>query len=78
MSKSYFTISDWVVETLERGGFSVVRSTDSHRYLVHKGDPSRRAVVPFDPGFLSFLEVQDILNAARGALPEGDAVAPEL
>ncbi len=36
-----------MLRALERAGFSVVRSSGSHHYLIHRTDPSRRTVVPY-------------------------------
>ncbi|MGH6661043.1 MAG: type II toxin-antitoxin system HicA family toxin, partial [Rhodospirillales bacterium] len=36
-----------MLRALERAGFSVVRSSGSHHYLIHRTDRSRRTVVPY-------------------------------
>ena len=36
-----------LLRALERAGFSVVRSSGSHHYLIHRTDSSRRTVVPY-------------------------------
>ena len=39
-----------VIRALERAGFEVVRSSGSHRRLVHKYDASRATTVPVHKG----------------------------
>ena len=39
-----------VVRALEKAGFVVIRTTGSHRRLIHPDDPGRAATVPVHSG----------------------------
>ena len=39
-----------VLKALNRAGFLVARRSESHHYLIHENDPSRRVVVPVHGG----------------------------
>lgn len=39
-----------VIRALQKGGFSIVRTTGSHCRLVHDSDPTRQTTVPVHTG----------------------------
>ena len=39
-----------VIRALQRGGYDVVRTSDSHHRLVHRTDPTRATTVPVHKG----------------------------
>ncbi len=54
-----------VIAALQRGGFEVVRSKGSHRFLRHRQDHSRQAVVPVHARDLPPGTLRAILRQAR-------------
>ena len=59
-----------MLAVLQRAGFVTVRIKGSHRYLIHRSDPSRRTTVAVHSGDLPPRDVQDILKQARLAREE--------
>ena len=54
-----------MLAALVRAGFETRRSKGSHRYLVHKDDPTRRTTVAVHSGDLPPRDVRDILKQAK-------------
>jgi predicted RNA binding protein YcfA (HicA-like mRNA interferase family) len=54
-----------VIAALERGGFEVIRTKGSHRFLRHRNDPSRQTVVPVHRNDLPLGTLRAILRQAR-------------
>jgi predicted RNA binding protein YcfA (HicA-like mRNA interferase family) len=54
-----------MLAALQRAGFVTRRIKDSHHYLVHGSDPTRRTTVAVHSGDLPTRDVQDILKQTR-------------
>ena len=54
-----------VIAALERAGFEVIRTKESHHFLRHRNDPSRQTVVPVHRKDLPPGTLRAILRQAR-------------
>jgi predicted RNA binding protein YcfA (HicA-like mRNA interferase family) len=54
-----------MIAALQRAGFVIVRTKGSHRFLVHREDPTRWATVAMHTNVLSARDVHDILKQAK-------------